>query len=173
MHNERAALREKSAQLYDLQLLKVRQSLDRHIEFLANESVPRSKMPPARQFADIVRNRWCDSVLILGADGSLQYPVIPDSLFDDEFTDVDDQALEFHAAWLSESEQPSGGPAGGAFALPPIGPVLSLFNTEALRSARDFQGRQLFPSLQLLALQQGERSAAPLDDVVRALTSPP
>ena len=168
MNNERAAMRQKSAQLHDFQLSKVKESLDHHIDQLAvaRKVDANSDLFGSGLFAQIVGEGQCDSALIFNVDGSLEYPLLPETSFGDELTDAEDQVLEFHTTWLSKSEEGD----DGSFVLPPVGPLLLQFQTDALRTVFDLQGRQLFPSLQLLALKQGQRSAvASLPEVVQSL----
>lgn len=168
MSNERAALREKSSRLYELQALKVRQSIIAHLDALAENTTPgiAGNVRPVRKFTSIVESGICDSVLILGADGIPHYPVICEYPDHREFTETEDQANDLVEGFFlagEDSEELTGS----------LRKLLSQFTSEDLRSARDTQGRHLYPNLQLLALHEdpaGDSSAGIAQALIGRIT---
>lgn len=151
MNNERAALREKSSQLYELQVLKVRQSIIEHLDALAESPVPElsENDKAVRRFTTIVESGVCDSVLILSEGGIPHYPVVAEYPDRRELTETENQANDLYEGFFFA-------PGDSEEVIAPVRELLSQFTSEDLRTARDTQGRHLFPNLQLLALREDE-----------------
>ncbi len=164
MQTERQVMKQQEASLQDYQTSQAQQAVDRYLKRLGRGNHPALKTPDltdVQRFRRVTASGPAAALVCLGPNQEVRYPILASHLHDLELDEDDEKAQALRDQWIETAE----------INVEDAVDVLTLFEDNGVTGGKDYQGRLVYPFLQLATLQRLSRSTEAFDQVAQSMRS--